>query len=410
MNAAAVSQMEPLLLPDGEHELSNLAFDLVQRSSTLTASLSKPVQAELGRLVRSMNCYYSNLIEGHQTHPRDIERALSRDFDAGAKQRDLQIEAAAHIEVQKQIDNDGGPSGAWPTSGTYVQWLHREFCSRLPRSLLQVKSEDSDRLVEVIPGELRNDPVRVGNHVPPAAGLLPEFMKRFEDAYAPDRLPKVQQLFSAAAAHHRLLWIHPFVDGNGRVARLMSHAVLLRLGVGSSLWSVSRGLARNVERYKSLLAAADMQRRNDLDGRGNLSLEGLREFCRFFLEICIDQVEFMHSLFQPSEMVRRIELYVSDEVAARRLPKGAFEMLREVYYQGEVPRGRAPEITGYEERRARETVSVLLEKGLLLSRTPRGPLSLGIPMDVLERWLPTLYPIEASRVPVAERAAANGRN
>jgi Fic family protein len=218
-------------------------------------------------------------------------------------------------------------------------------------------------------------------------------MGRFEDAYRPVRLSKVQQLLSAAAGHHRLLWIHPFVDGNGRVTRLMSHALLLKLGVGSSLWSVSRGLARKVEDYKGLLISADAPKRNARDGRGALSLEGLREFCRFFLNVCIDQVEFMRRLLQPSEIVRRIELYVTDEVAARRLPKGAFEMLREAYYQGEVARGRAPEITGYEERRARETVSALLEKGLLLSQSPRAPLTLGFPIFVLERWLPELYPV-----------------
>jgi Fic family protein len=393
MNAQPLWEMDPMLPPDGDAELSDLAVDLIQRSAALAAPVTAPVQAELGRLVRSMNCYYSNFIEGHQTHPRDIERALARDFDGNQRQRDLQKEAVAHITVQKAIDSGVGVPDAWPTTEAYVRWLHRTFCEQLPPSLLQVKSEDSDRIVIVVPGEYRADPVRVGRHIPPPPARLRDFMGRFEDAYRPVRLSKVQQLLSAAAGHHRLLWIHPFVDGNGRVTRLMSHALLLKLGVGSSLWSVSRGLARKVEDYKGLLISADAPKRNARDGRGALSLEGLREFCRFFLNVCIDQVEFMRRLLQPSEIVRRIELYVTDEVAARRLPKGAFEMLREAYYQGEVARGRAPEITGYEERRARETVSALLEKGLLLSQSPRAPLTLGFPIFVLERWLPELYPV-----------------
>jgi Fic family protein len=386
--------MEPMLPPEGDGELNDLAFDLVQRSSLLSAPLAAPVQEELGRLVRSMNCYYSNLIEGHQTHPRDIERALARDFEVPGRQRDLQLEAAAHIYVQGRIDKGDAPPDVWPISETYVRWLHRSFCERLPDSLLEVKSEDSDRMVKVVPGEFRLDPVRVGRHIPPPPNMLSAFLERFDEAYSLTRISKVQSLLSSAAAHHRLLWIHPFVDGNGRVARLMSHALLLRLGVGSSLWSVSRGLARNVEQYKAALAAGDATRRNDLDGRGNLSLEGLRDFCRFFLRVCIDQVEFMRKLLQPAEIIRRIELYVNDEVSARRLPKGSFEILREVFYQGEVARGRAPDITGYEERRARETVSVLLEKGLLLSKGPRAPVTLGFPIEVLERWLPTLYPMD----------------
>jgi Fic family protein len=394
----SISQMEPML-PEAEPELLDRAFDLVQQSSALAAPLSLPVQEELGRLVRSMNCYYSNFIEGHQTQPRDIERALARDFDGNERQRDLQCEAVAHIEVQKAIDFGVDAPDAWPTSEVYLRWLHREFCKRLPERLLWVKSADSDRLVQVIPGEFRQDLVRVGLHWPPGADAIAAFMRRFEEAYEPQRLSKVQRLISAAAGHHRLLWIHPFVDGNGRVARLMSHALLLRLGVGSSLWSVSRGLARQVDRYKSALTYADAPRRNDLDGRGALSLEGLKDFCRFFLEVCADQVDFMRKLLQPGEIIRRIELYVNDEVAARRLPKGSFEMLREAFYQGEVPRGRAPEITGYEERRARETVSALIEKGLLLAKGPRSTLTLGFPMFVLERWLPTLYPIDPAMIP-----------
>ena len=87
----------------------------------------------------------------------------------------------------------------------------------------------------------------------------------------------------------------------------------------------------------------------------------------------------------------------NDEVAARRLPRGSFEILREAFYQGDVPRGRAPEITGYEERRARETLSVLLEKGLLVPTSPKGPVRLGFPSQVWERWLPALYPMDTSR-------------
>jgi len=46
---------------------------------------------------------------------------------------------------------------------------------------------------------------------------------------------------------------------------------------------LSRGLARNVVAYKAHLAACDMTRRNDLDGRGNLGEEALAEFTQFFL-------------------------------------------------------------------------------------------------------------------------------
>jgi hypothetical protein len=171
--------------------------------------------------------------------------------------------------------------------------------------------------------------------------------------------------------------------------------MLLKLRIGSSLWSIARGLARRADAYRDLLAAADMPRRNDLDGRGARSLEALNDFVRFFLETCIDQVQFMSKLLQPSELLRRIQIYVDDEIAARRLPKGSFALLREAFLTGEVSRGRAPELTGYEERRARQVVAELLDKGLLESNGYRAPLRLAFPIHTHERWLPSLYPSDA---------------
>jgi Fic family protein len=202
----------------------------------------------------------------------------------------------------------------------------------------------------------------------------------------------VRQVIAVAASHHRFVWIHPFFDGNGRVVRLMSHAMLKRLGVGSSLWSVARGLARNVDRYKGLLMAADAPRRNDLDGRGNLSLEALVAFCEFFLGVCIDQVEYMRSILAPAELLRRMEIYTEEEVRAGRMPNGSYPLLREALLAGEFERGQAPAITGYKERMARSVLAELLKTGLLVSDGHRAMVRLGFPIGVVERWFPALYP------------------
>ena len=217
-------------------------------------------------------------------------------------------------------------------------------------------------------------------------------MNRFEEAYSPDNLSKVQQVVAIAASHHRLVWIHPFLDGNGRVARLYSHAFLLRTELASNLWSISRGLARKVETYKSTLMAADVARKGDLDGRGSLSHEELVNFYRFFLETCIDQVGFITGLLDMDRLLTRMEIHVREEIAGKRLPKGAFLLLREAFYTGEFRRGKVTEITGYQERQARGILSKLLEKGYLTSSTERGPVRLGFPPEAVERWLPGLYP------------------
>lgn len=383
--------MEPMLPEDGNRELEDLAFDLTSKASSLAGTVNPIVTLAIGSLVRSMNCYYSNLIEGHDTHPRDIERALHSDLSSKPQQRALQLEAVAHIELQKAID-EGKDEPSSPTTATYIKWLHREFCSRLPDDMLWVESTSGARRVRVKPGELRDDEVQIGRHLPPAATALPRFLERFEEAYNPRGLSKVRQVIAIAAAHHRFLWIHPFYDGNGRVVRLMSHSMLKRIGIGSSLWSVARGLARNSSRYKELLMAADQSRRDDLDGRGNLSQEALIDFCRFFLATCVDQVEFMRSILEPSELLRRIEIYSEDEIRAGRLPKGTFPFLREALLAGEFDRGKASSLIGRGERTARMVLSKLIESGLLASNSPRGPLRLGFPLTVVERWFPSLYP------------------
>ena len=205
-------------------------------------------------------------------------------------------------------------------------------------------------------------------------------------------LPPPIRLNPILGKFNRLLWIHPFIDGNGRVARLYSHAYLKIIGIGRSLWSVSRGLARNAEEYKTRLDAADAPRQGDLDGRGSLSQKGLEDFCVFFLNICIDQVDFMESLLKPAELIRRVEIYTGEEVRAKRLPKGSFPLLREALLAGEFERGKATSLTGYKDRQARTVLKELLEKGLLTSRNVKGPVRLGFPIDIVERWFPSLYP------------------
>lgn len=383
--------MEPMLPEPGDRRLEDLALMLVSKASALAGMIRPEVQASVGELVRSMNCYYSNLIEGHHTLPRDIERALLQNFSKNPEKRALQLEAKAHIEVQRMIDREQ-TKGKVATS-EFILWIHREFCSRLPKSLLVVMNPDNKKTILVRPGQLRKSGVQVGKHLPPHAKLLPAFLKRFEEAYRPERLSRVMQVIAVATSHHRLLWIHPFYDGNGRVTRLFSHAYLKQIGIGSSLWSVSRGLARKVRDYKSLLMAADQPRHNDYDGRGALTMVGLKNFCEFFLNVCIDQVEYMTSILEPKELLQRIEVYTQEETRANRLPHGTFALLREALFSGKFERGRAPLITGYQERQARSVLSQLLKIGLLIAESPKGVVRLGFPIEIVEHWFPRLYPV-----------------
>jgi Fic family protein len=389
----SISEMEPMLIAEGSRfrpELTQLAFELSGKSAGFRRSLPNGVSVALAELVRSMNCYYSNLIEGHNTHPIEIERALKGQYSDNVKKRNLQLEAKAHITVQRWID-DGNLRGRATTSAG-IREVHRRFCAELPEELLWVENPDTHERLPVVPGEFRRNDVKVGRHIPVSTGAIPRFMDRFEAVYT--RLNKVESVLEAAAAHHRLAWIHPFLDGNGRVARLMSHATLLETLDTGALWSVARGLARNVARYKELLANCDRTRRNDLDGRGYLSEEALVEFTKFFLKTCIDQVDFMEKLVQPNELRARIQLWAEEEARLKRVNPKAGLLLDAILYRGEVPRGDVAQILGLSTRYSRDTVAELTQLGVVTSETPYAPLRIVFTAKLAPRWMPGLFPEE----------------
>jgi len=391
-----VSLIEPLLVSENSRHrtlLTDLALDLTQKSAGFRRSLPPVILASLADLVRTMNCYYSNLIEGHNIHPLDIERALRKEYSADARKRDLQHEARAHIAVQQWIDG-GGLKGRRAITAEGIREIHFRFCSLLPGDLLWVENPKTKKRVRVIPGELRRHHVQVGQHVAISPGALPRFLQRFEGVYG--KVGRADSIISTAAAHHRLLWMHPFLDGNGRVARLMSHAILLDALDTGAVWSIARGLARNVETYKGHLANCDMARRNDLDGRGALSEEALADFTRFFLMTCIDQVTFMEGLVQPDRLRARILMWAEEEARVGTLPPRASAILEAVLYRGELPRGEVDVVVGTGERQARRVVSALVDKGVLVSDNLRAPLHLAFPASLASRWIPGLFPEQAA--------------
>jgi Fic family protein len=390
--------MEPMVPEEASRLLDDDILPLIAEANRLAGRIHPILRDSIGDLVRSMNCYYSNLIEGHDTHPRDIDRALANDFSSEPEKRDLQKEAVAHIHVQKLIDTGRDPD-VWPASAAYASWLHEEFCARLPSEMLFVIDGKTGEKLEIVPGAWRGRDVQVGRHVPPPHENLARFMARFDTAYGSPPLSRTRQIQTVGAAHHRFLWIHPFLDGNGRVARLMSHALFKRLDIGTSLWSVARGLARDEDRYKALLAQADGPREGDRDGRGNLTQRGLVEFCKFFLERSVDQISFMSSLLEPAALLTRMEIHIEEEVRAKRLLRGSFALLREAVMSGEVERSKIPALTGYEERGARNVTAGLVDRGMLTAPTHRAPLRLAFPADVAERWFPNLYPANAGMRP-----------
>ncbi|MCX5807216.1 MAG: Fic family protein [Proteobacteria bacterium] len=401
-----ISQMEPLL-PSGDTGLEDMAREIIARSAALGGQLHPLSQRPIAELLRLVNSYYSNLIEGHSTHPVDIERAMRNDYAGDPVKRDLQIESLAHIDCQRKIEALLQDKPELNVAGTdFLCMIHRIFYNRLPEELCLMKDEENGEVLKVAGGELRQREIQVARHVGPLAQSLPEFLERFAGFYKSGTCHGIMPIIAAAASHHRLMWIHPFLDGNGRVARLYTDACFRRLPLpGYGLWNVSRGLARRRDDYMAALTWADASRRNDYDGRGNLSNEGLVKFCRFFFDICLDQIDYMNNILKLDGLLERIKGYVQlrgAKVAPAPKPGNpmlkteAAYMLQEALLRGEATRGDMIRVSGMAERTGRMLLGQLLNEGLLVSDTPKGLVRIAFPTFVAGYLFPDLYPAQAA--------------
>lgn len=386
------AQMEPLVIDSSRpvyHSLIGLAHELSEASACLDATLLPATAQSLSELVSGMNCYYSNFIEGHHTLPIDIEQALFEVKDK-TDQKDLQSLAFAHIEADRWAKSQSLEQGSLLS---FLLEVHQRFCEHLPKELLQLKDGSY-----MEPGKFRERDVHVGVHVAPKADTLKRFLDRYAKVYGQrlewakkGGISKLDGILAAFAAHHRLAWIHPFLDGNGRVARITIDAMLRECGVNKAcLWSMSRGFAKTADNYKARLAGADEPRKGDLDGRGNLSEKQLAEFCIYSLQTAIDQAKFMGKMFALDNLKFRAENYF--QRVRFDLKPESVHLFIHAFSMGEFERMEAGRITGLPERTSRDVLSSLLGEGFLVSDTPRGKVRVGFPMHALGSLLPNLYP------------------
>lgn len=384
-----VHQFEPLLPADARLEpLLAKAHDLSRLASTLAGSSAPP---ELRSLLRSMNSYYTNRIEGQHTRPHEIDQALRQDFSKDAALAAKQRLAVAHIEAEQALEQRyGGADGATALySADAVQDIHRELFGHLPAADLLTPEK-----APIAPGALRKQDVQVGQHVAPAHASVPVFLARWSAFYGGVRRGEAA-LVALACAHQRLGWVHPFVDGNGRVMRLHTHTWLTAQGYTGGLWSPLRGFARSTERYYALLADADSLRRGDLDGRGNLSEQALMAWADYVLETCLDQVHFMASLLDFDTMKARIEacLVFEATVLKQGVRTEALRGLHYLFLSGEeMARGDFKAMLGMSDRGATDALGALVKRGLLKSDSPQGKVRFGLPQHALRFLFPQLWP------------------
>ena len=382
-------QFEPLLPANARMEpLLAKAHDLARVATTLAGTRVPP---ELRSMLRSMNSYYTNRIEGQHTRPHEIDQALRQDFSKDEALAAKQRLAVAHIEAEQALEQRyAGADGAIALySAAAVQDIHRELFGHLPASDLLTPQQEP-----IAPGALRQRDVQVGQHVAPAHASVPAFLARWSAVYGGVRRGEAA-LVALACAHQRLGWAHPFVDGNGRVMRLHTHTWLTALGYTGGLWSPLRGFARSTERYYALLADADSLRRGDLDGRGNLSEQALIAWADYVLDTCLDQVKFMASMLDFDTMKARIEacLVFEATVLKQGVRTEALRGLHYLFLSGEeMARGDFKAMLGMSDRGATDALGALVKRGLLKSDSPQGKVRFGLPQHALRFLFPQLWP------------------
>lgn len=293
---------------------------LYQIDLHLNQSVPDSIRESVEWLLRQVNCYYSNRIEGNPTHPKELLKIQAPQTGSSsnlsvARPKALQ-ELLAHLEVQLRLKNRQ-TSADEITTQEFIKELHRSFYQGLPEDQLHIKNQANEAVVDeqgepllIVPGEYRNHSVIVGNHEPPPAQELNSYMEWLQKNFTLSKIHGTNRVIAAASLHHRLAWIHPFLDGNGRVIRLLTDCYMRHSGFGGyGLWSITRGFARDTQAYYNALAQADKVRQGMTDGRGTLSDGGLTHFTKYFIDTALDQISYFSGLLEPRKLNSRIDIY-----------------------------------------------------------------------------------------------------
>ncbi|MGV7244442.1 Fic family protein [Caballeronia sp. M23-90] len=391
----AVHQMHPMLPSELKMDtLRPLAADVIGQAKDLAAHGMPRLRDLLREALRPMNSYYTNKIEGQHTEPLLIERALQEDFSAKPGEALKQRIAVAHIGTERWGEKTfpAFDSTAFFESSV-VQAIHRHLHDQLSEQDL-LQTGDDGKEEKITPGVWRDRGVKVGAHIPPDPATVPRFMEEWTRGYRYARAGETA-VIALTAAHHRLAWIHPFLDGNGRTARLHTHIGLSALGLTRGLWSPMRGFAREQADYYKHLIAADQRRKGDLDGRGVLSESGLVEFIDFCMSVYLDQIRFMDSMLQMQAFEARLAQMLAAESTkadTRFLRVEAAQPLAYLGTVGSLDRTRFKGMTGLASRTADRALADLFKLGIVSSKTPKGPVELALPLKLFRYLFPRLWP------------------
>lgn len=395
--------LTPYLQPDKLGDYQDKVVQLYRADAALNRMIPASIRDPVEDLLRIVNCYYSNKIEGNPTHPKSLLEAWGESKTVADSSPAIG-ELFAHLEAQLKAEH-ASVSLSEVIKQDFIKNLHESFYSELPASQLIVKNHDGTDALNpdgspllVVPGEYRLNDVKVGKHIPPGHEELAGYMHWLEQMFNPERIHGTAKVNAAAALHHRLAWIHPFQDGNGRVIRLLTDCYMRCAGFGGyGLWSITRGFGRNTQAYYSALAQADKPRQGDSDGRGILSDSGLLYFTRYFIDTALDQVNYFTELLDPEKIHVRIDVYFDhreknvfpgkDQPLKNPLFRQIYKLLLD---KGPMPRSAIGNALGKAEQTLRPVFKQMAADGLI-SAEPKKDIKLKLAGGSIDVLFPQLW-------------------
>ena len=399
-----LSSIEPLLFEDEiPRRLADLVCRLQQEVSRLERGLQADALREIADLARHANADCGNPIDRRGTRLDTSEEPLNASERAGAGASSA-AEAQAEMVVLRAIDEaHAAGSLSSPTSIAFLTWAHRSFYQALAGLERPASDQGSARMA---PGRLREGFGEVGvsgTPIPQAPERIGAFLAHFERRFGAAERWQSARIIAVAAAHHRLDLIRPFPYGNGRVSRLMSHAMVMRAGIGAGgLWSLSRGLARKHDDYHRMMRHAGSRRTGDRDGRGQLSAAALQAFSEWMLSVMLEEVRAARASFAFEALEPRYRRLLR----ALDYDDNAQDLAGAVLRFGQIDRGDACVVLKTSERTARNAVSCLVQGGFLKSSTPKGPVRIAFPIAHRDQLFPQVFaaspvdPLSPTRSPI----------
>lgn len=378
-------------------ELLELAEKVCIESAKIASGYNQYIVNAFRDVLRITNSYYSNRIEAESTHPIDIEKAMMQHFSDDSKEKALQELSVAHVQTQRFIQSYASEHNV--IDRNFIKEIHQYFySSKGMEKFTELKQENE--FVKMMPGEFRTRDVQVGNHIAPSSDLINTVFNFYEKEYSSvfKSATKAIKLLATLSSHHRLVYLHPFLDGNGRVSRLHLDAMFLSIQLeGYGLWNISRGIARDVKEYQHHLSYADMKQQGATDGRGELSLRGLEGYLKYMLEIALDQIEFMGNGLRLDKMNDKIRKFVkfSQEgmfYKQEPLPKYSELLFSHLLLNGELERKYVPSAIGKSVSTATKLVSTLTKMGYIESEHSKAPLHLKVNSFFASQIIPELIP------------------